>query len=400
MTIRERTANGFESLQSFGLVLLLVALPYSEGLKNTALALAFLGFAGKAILGRMPRFHDTALAWSLLAYIAACFLSFALARPELQVLPELLTVLMTTAPFFLVADACARRPSRALLFTWAILIGALLAGLSGYGSFLTGFEERLSLASIENPVPAAEYLSIALGVSLALLIAEYRAGIAGPLLVLVAGFTAVPLVMTRSRGGLLGAVFGGAAIIAASLRRKRYAIVALIVVAGLVATFAVLHPNSRLFMGRNITARLATWQRSVELVAERPLTGHGPGIYWALGVTYADHKGEEHQLNAHNTLFHTAAEVGLVGAGALVAFLVLAVRGALRSARAARHAIGRAVAVGALAGVVASIVAGLTAVSTDAEPGILFYALAAIGAARNVMSVPSAETGLHDGGEG
>ena len=400
MTIRERTANGFETLQSFGLVLLLVALPYSEGLKTTGLALAFLGFAGKTLTGRMPRFHNPALAWSLLAYIAACFLSFALARPELQRPGELLTVLMTTAPFFLVADACAMRPSRALLFTWAILIGALLAGLAAYGSFLTGYEERLSLASIENPVPAAEYLALALGVCLALLVAEYRAGIAGPLLVLVAGFTAVPLVMTRSRGGLLGAVFGGAAIIAASLRRRRYAIVALLVIAGLVATFAVMHPNSRLFMGRNITARLSTWRRSVELITERPLTGHGPGIYWALGVTYNDHKGEEHQLNAHNTLFHAAAENGLVGAGALAAFLLLALRGAVRSARAARHAIGRALAVGALAGIVASIVAGLTAVSTDAEPGMLFYALAAIGAARNAMSAPADEADMRDGGAG
>jgi len=400
MTTRERTANGFETLQSFGLVLLLVALPYSEGLKTTGLALAFLGFAGKTLVGRMPRFQDPALAWSLLAYVAACFLSFALARPELQRPPELLTVLMTTAPFFLVADACTRRPSRALLFTWAILIGALLAGLAAYGSFLTGYEERLSLASIENPVPAAEYLAIALGVCLALLIAEYRAGIAGPLLVLVAGFTAVPLAMTRSRGGLLGAAFGGAAIIAASLRRRRYAIVALLIVAGLVVTFALMHPNSRLFMGRNITARFATWQRSVELVAERPVTGHGPGIYWALGVTYADQKGEEHQLNAHNTLFHAAAEVGFVGAGALAAFLVLALRGAVRSLRGARHAIGRAVAVGALAGVVASIVAGLTAVSTDAEPGMLFYALAAIGAARHVMSAPTDEPAGRDGGVG
>ncbi len=396
--MRERLASGFESLQSFGLVLLLVALPYSEGLKNTAIALAFLGFAGKTLLGRMPRFQDPALAWALLAYVAACFLSFALARPELQRPPELLTVLMTTSPFFLAADACSRRPSRALLFTWAILIGALLAGLAAYGSFLTGYQERLSLASIENPVPAAEYLAIALGVSLALLIAEYRAGLAGPLLVLATGFTAVPLVMTRSRGGLLGAACGGAAIVAASLRRRRYAVVALVVVAGLVATFALMHPNSRLFMGRNITARFDTWQRSVELIAERPLTGHGPGIYWALGVTYEDHKGEEHQLNAHNTLFHAAAENGLVGAGALAAFLVLALRAAVRSIRGARHAVGRAVAVGALAGIVASIVAGLTAVSTDAEPGMLFYALVALGATRHVMSVPPSETGTRDGG--
>jgi len=138
---------------------------------------------------------------------------------------------------------------------------------------------------------------------------------------------------------------------------------------------------------------------AVELIAERPLTGHGPGIYWALGVTYDDHKGEEHQLNAHNTLFHAAAENGLVGAGALAAFLVLALRGAVRSARAARHVIGRAVAVGALAGIVASIVAGLTAVSTDAEPGMLFYALAAIGVARNVMSVPADEADMRDGGD-
>jgi len=57
------------------------------------------------------------------------------------------------------------------------------------------------------------------------------------------------------------------------------------------------------------------------------------------------------------------------------------------------------VAIGALAGIVASVVAGLTAVSTDAEPGMLFYALAAIGAARGVMSPIPDEAGTRYGGE-
>ncbi len=399
MKTRERMANGFEALQSAGLVILLVALPFSEGLKSTGLALAFLGFAGKTLAGRMPRFQDRALAWSLLAYVAATLLSFAFAEAAMQRPRELLTVAMTTAPFFLVADAC-RRSSRALLFTWAILIGALVAGAAGYGSYLTGHAERLVLGSIENPVPAAEYLAIGLSMSIALLVAEYRSAIVGPLLVFTAGFTAIPLAMTRSRGGLLGAVFGIAALISVSLRRRRYAAVALLVAAVLVVAFGVTHPHSRLFLGRNITARLETWQRSAELVAERPLTGHGPGVYWALGVTYTDREGAEHQLNAHNTLFHTATECGLVGAGALAVFLLLALRAAVRSARTARDAVARVVAIGAVAGLAASIVAGLTAVSTDAEPGMLMYALAAIGSVHTAIPHSSEEATGEDGGAG
>ncbi len=385
MRFLRRAAGALEALQTFGLVVLLVSLPWSEGLKSTGLAIAALGFAGKWALGRRPRFPDRALAFALAAFVLASFLSYAFAEEELRRPHELFTVLMTTAPFFLVADACRRR-TRALLLTWAILLGVLVASVGSYVTYLTGYADRLGLPSIENPVPAAEYLAIGLVMALAVLGAELRSAMTGPVLVVTSGFSGIALAMTRSRGGLLGAVLGIAALILASLRRKRYALVALAIAAAAVAAFAATHPESRLFRARNVVARLETWDRNLELIAERPLTGHGPGIYWALGVTFTDGQEDEHQLNAHNTLFHTAAEIGLVGAGALVVFLVLGFRAAARSARSARNAIERGVALAAIGGLTASVVAGLTAVSTDAEPGMLFYALAAIGSVRGVAS--------------
>jgi O-antigen ligase len=107
--------------------------------------------------------------------------------------------------------------------------------------------------------------------------------------------------------------------------------------------------------------------------------GHGLGSFGSLMVVYEDEIGAIHQGNAHNALLHVTVETGFLGCGALLVFLVLGIRGVWRAIRAAQPGAGRAISVGALAGVVAILVAGAFSVSIDAEPGILCYALLALG---------------------
>jgi O-antigen ligase len=115
-------------------------------------------------------------------------------------------------------------------------------------------------------------------------------------------------------------------------------------------------------------------------VLDRPVLGHGLGSYWDLGITYSDEYGDVLQTNAHNTWLHTACETGVLGAGTLALFVVLGLVGVVRACRLT-SGLERAVSVGALGGIVVLLVAGVSSVTTDAEPGLLFFSLMALGSA-------------------
>ncbi len=217
-------ARGFlDGLQSFGLVVLLVGLPLSEGLKSIGLAIAVLGFMGKLVLGTRPHLAGGAVTAALLAYVAAAALSVAFAEPGLRRPGELFTLGMTVVPFILVADACARR-TRRLMFAVAVVSGAAIASVAAYVSHMQGPYHRLVLGSIENAVPAAEYLGAALVLAVAMLWAEFLSPIAGPLWAFAAGSSGLVLLMTKSRGPLFGVLVGLIVTIATTLRRRRYAV--------------------------------------------------------------------------------------------------------------------------------------------------------------------------------
>jgi O-antigen ligase len=386
----------FDGLQSFGLVVFLVGLPFSEAAKSTGLALAVVGFAGKLVLGHRPLLGRGGVLAALGIYFAAATLSVIMAAPEMRRPHELLTLAMTIFPFLLVLDSIVSRPSRRLFLTGAVLTGAVVASVLWYGSYDAGSFYRLSLGSIENPVPAGEYLAICLVLGTAVLFAEIRAAVVAPITAFSVGSVGVALALTQSRGALLGATCGVAAVVWATIRKRRYvAAVVAIAVAGILA-FAAAKPDSKIaegldFQSRNTQARLEIWRQTGGRILERPVTGHGLGSFPLLGVTYFDGRVVEYPLNAHNVWINSLAETGILGTGALLVYLVLVLRGIGGSLRRATHPLDRALSIGTLGGVLVSFVAGLTAVSVDAEPGMLFFTIAAIGVSGR--SLQDAEVG-------
>ncbi len=383
-SVHGRARGVFDALQSFGLVVLLIGLPFSEAAKSAGLALAVVGFAGKLVLGHRPRLGTGGVLAALGVYFVAATLSVVMAEPEMRRPGELITLAMTISPFLLVLDSVVSRPSRRLFFVGAILTGAVVALLLWYGSYDSGSFYRLSLGSIENPVSAGEYLAICLVLGIAVLFAEMRASLAGPIMAFVVGSTGIALALTQSRGALLGAICGVAFVVGGTIRKRRYVVsVIAVAVVGILA-FAAAKPDSRIAEGldlrsRNTQARLETWCQSAGFIQERPLTGHGLGSFSFLGVTYFDGQVVEHPVNAHNVWINSLVETGILGVVALLVYLVLVLRGIGGSLRRAAHPLDRALSTGALGGVIVSLVAGLTAVSVDAEPGILLFTIAAIG---------------------
>jgi len=396
---RDRVVEALDGLQAFGLCVLLVGLGTSEAAKSIGAAVAVLGFAGKLVFGYRPDRNSLPLLAALAAFYLSAVLSMALADPGFGRPPELLTLAITIVPFLLVLDSC-RRPARRVLLAYAILAGACLAALVGYADHMAGPFKRLALPSIENAVAAGEYLAAAVAFGIPVVLAERRGPVAGPLFAFAVGSAAIALGMTLSRGPLAGAAAGGAAAVGLSLRR-RHALVFLAAVAVSVWALSIANPGARIvkeapLATRTAHSRVEAWRQAVDEWAERPLTGHGPGSYALLDVYFDDGvRGPEHQPNAHNILLNTGAELGVIGCGTLILFLVLTIRGMFRSLRSATWGLDRAVFAGTIAGAAAILVSGAFSVSIDAEPGILFFSLLAIGASgslvRKETAVPPAD---------
>ncbi len=140
---------------------------------------------------------------------------------------------------------------------------------------MAGDHTRLSLPSIENAVPAGEYLGAAVAFGVPLLLAELAAPLAGPLAAFVVGALGIALLMTKSRGPLVGAAVGCGTAALLGMRR-RHAAAALAVGALAVVLFALLNPGSRVagsVGSRAARSRAATWSATVDLIAERPAPG-------------------------------------------------------------------------------------------------------------------------------
>jgi O-antigen ligase len=206
--------------------------------------------------------------------------------------------------------------------------------------------------------------------------------------------------MTKSRGPLLGALTGLAVAVATALRRRRYAFVVAAAAVAAILLFAAAHPGARLSGAlspgsRSVGVRTVVWSKTADLVLDRPLLGHGLGSYPHLGVVYNDERGGFPQTNAHSTWLHVACETGVLGAGTLALFVVLGLVGIVQVCRRP-CGLERAVSVGALGGVVVLLVAGVFSVTTDAEPGMLFFSLMALGSAGAMRGRDGRGTGHAD----
>jgi hypothetical protein len=132
------------------------------------------------------------------------------------------------------------------------------------------------------------------------------------------------LLLTASRGGVLGAVASAGAFVV--LRRPTARRLAGAAVALAVGAVALL-----LAAGGSVGVRADVWTAAVRLVAEHPL-GVGPGR--AGPVLAAATPGDEPFQHAHNLWLNWAVEAGYPG---LVAVLALTVAAGVIAVRASRH---------------------------------------------------------------
>lgn len=260
----------------------------------------------------------------------------------------------------------------AVVGAWQILTGA------GPATFKAGGVTRV-YGFFGEPNPMAAYFEMSVPIVGALAIWRFtRFGLRnlGTLLLLGAtGIGAISLLLTQSRGGLLGSA--AAALVIALLLGKRWRVTALAtlaVVGLLIAATPVGRSASDRFVASftsfgsqvettpstwAVQERVAHWKAGLQMLEDHPFSGVGAGNYnanfreettvWRFRIPRG---------HAHNDLIQMGAQAGYPGLIAYLAVLFTAGARLLRSARGQELTQERALAIGALGVLTAVIVHG------------------------------------------
>jgi O-antigen ligase len=224
------------------------------------------------------------------------------------------------------------------------------------------------------------------------------------------------LVLTRARGGWLGAAAGLAAVAATDLPAARAsmrlwlsrlllgAVLAAVLAGGTqIFTAGKLPGSGTVLSGADLTTnvRLSVWRGTAAMIAQRPLLGHGLGGYRAGFPPFRDPveaampglAGAATEVDhPHDEFLLAAAEGGLAAGLALLAFALLTLRHGWRLARAPDSPPLAHLAFGVFAaGVVVACVQNAWTTPGTALPA--FAAAGAVWGLRAARSAPGAEPG-------
>ena len=359
--------------------------PANVGLSE-ALVLAIMGtwllhLLAYRRVGDALRRGKSPLTWALLAYLGCMALSLLSASQLSAAAKELAKWL---ALLFLYLFVRAELPRRQM--PWlaaALLLGGALQSLLGIYQFLyrvgpAGFmlfgRYMRAYGSFMQPNPFAGYLGLLLPLSYAFVLVpppflkgywrtlgRGAAAIAG-LLMLTA------ILMSWSRGALVGLVGGGMLVLLALGRRYMVAIAAILLIAALLlpSVLSLLPAGTLLratdvvgYVGRDLSLieitddnfgviqRVAHWQAAWQMFTQRPWLGVGVGQFAIVYPEVALPRWQEPLGHAHNAYLHALAEGGLIGLAGYMGVAIAALWSTWRAATT-RRGTRRALALGAL----------------------------------------------------
>jgi O-antigen ligase len=176
------------------------------------------------------------------------------------------------------------------------------------------------------------------------------------------------LLMSRSRAGLAGAVFSLAALGAIGFRnRKRLFLTTSLLLLGLVALFSLwlgADPMPTRFgeLSQDVLAedaRPEVWWRTVSVIGQSPLLGHGADTFHDAFRVYGGSTVLASYHHAHNDYLETLVQFGLAGFLLLFGGVALTIASTIRSLRNRTSRFARFLAMGALAAAFAFLLHGL-----------------------------------------
>jgi len=226
----------------------------------------------------------------------------------------------------------------------ALLVGATISGLSGILAG-GGAEAARATGTVGDANELAAALVLSLGVAAGFVANRHLSAVARLLGGAAAATCVLGILLSLSRGGLLGLVAAcGAAVAFGGRWRGRVAVgVAGVVVTGVAyfALFASLPAKERVTdTGGGGTGRLDLWTVAERMIADRPFAGVGTGQFQSSSVHYLLQPGAIQRGDfilsqpkvAHNTYLSVLAELGVVGGLLIGALIVVSVVSLMRAA--------------------------------------------------------------------
>lgn len=346
----------------YGLVLLAFTVPFgslgeiemadfSLSATEFTVPLVAFGWAMRTAAAGEGRISLPWIVWPLAVFMAAMALSFTSASSLGLSLKEMAKWLEFVVVLVLIGNT-VREKGQVVLLLGAILAAGGLASLHGWsqfalrqgpGSFLVGDTFLRAYGFYGQPNPYAGYLLTVVPLALALLLAVHDHGPPRRGLWAVLGLAAATLLMTLSRGGMLGvAAASGLIAVLRSQVWRRLLNVALVVFlfSGLVlsygllplpggedggplAEFGVFDPRYVTLTPQNfsVVERMALWYAGWNMWRDSPWLGVGIGNFKAAYDRYALPRWDFGQEHVHNYYLNIMVEAGVVGLLAYLLFL-------------------------------------------------------------------------------
>lgn len=265
-----------------------------------------------------------------------------------------------------------------------IVFGALLA----FYSILQRVEQPAAIYGLRAPAQAipfgtyvnrhhfAALMEMTLGITLGLLFAGGIKKNRWPFLIVAAGVMAIAIVLTGSRGGMLGFIAVLMLIVAAEtfVRRghghrdsgekapnsHRFALIAggsafLLLTVGLVLFLGGADPLLRSAgldsgVGDFSSGRIQFWQTAWKIFRDHPLMGVGLDAFGTAYSVYDPSSGQLRVEQAHNDYIQILSDAGIIGFACVAAFIYLLFRQSIATIRMTREPFRRGAAIGAIAG--------------------------------------------------
>ena len=305
-------------------------------LYQLVIAACLVGAAPKVVGQLAPRaLADRPVTVCLVGFLAAVVLSLV-ARGRVGEAVWDGAEFAKVVAYYLLLVALVDRPERfRTVLGWLVLLVAVLAGLAllqfhgvidvgamrpveqaeyddDTGELLTSYPRLRSFGLFQDPNDLCLILTAG---TLACLARSAVAAGAGRLLWLAPiGLYGYALMLTQSRGGLIGLAAGIGTLVYTRLGPRRGLPLAVVGVLALVAVFGGRQANFNLSASDTSQGRLQLWAEGLALLTRNPITGIGAGEY-----------EEEVGQVAHNSFVHAFVETGLLGGTLYAGMFVLAV---------------------------------------------------------------------------
>ena len=288
-----------------------------------------VGFVFHSDKGRFPNERETwmLVLLGLLFTITSFFAIFPKeAWGEWERIGKIL--LMTFIALFLFQD---KKKLRYLFLTIGLSIGFFgvkggLWGIVSGGQHIV-FGPQYSFIEDNNALALAELMVLPLLVYLG---REESRRLVRNSLFAIAGLTFISIILSYSRGALLGLVALSFYFLAKSKKKVAY-----LFLAGFVLFGILIFAPSKWFDRMNTIGnyqedasamgRINAWWFAYNVAVDRPLVGGGFGVFsWELFQKYAPNPGDVH--DAHSIYFEVLGEHGFVGLGVFVSLLICCYR--------------------------------------------------------------------------